>query len=327
MRRVRAFTMLELVVLLCVLGMVAALLVLGASESRRQGGLGQSLANIKRLGASSFSYAGDHQNLTATFWWSQTEGHSEFSDLEQQRLEGGIASASAQAIDIVRRLHDESVPRVDGWVPFIFYSPLVLIEYLGERLPSPWLVSPGEKAALGWQDDVDLPNNHTRWRYYSSYELSTGMFEDEGEFDGTYQDRRLRQSATHTTWTVPHNPLLGRRSAEDFRFPSEKVYAYERYQWFFGPRDAFCLHPEARIPVLYADGRAEPAVVGEANTGWDPRRERSDVSTRMAYEPLDWEPPSLSDGSLDVIVGRIRWTRGGGKGRDFGGEEIDTGQR
>ncbi len=67
-------------------------------------------------------------------------------------------------------------------------------------------------------------------------------------------------------------------------------------------------------------------VVGEANAGWDPHRERLGTPTIVRYVPAEWEPATLSGASSDRVFGMIRWTRGGVQGRDFGGDEIDTGQ-
>lgn len=322
----RAFTMLEVMVTLAVLGVLAALLALAASDSRRNSGLGHSIANLKRLGVSSFSYAGDNQNLTPTFWWSATEGHSEFQDLEAQRLQGGINSSSAQAIDLIRRRTEfTDTPPIVSWVPHVGYTSLVLLDYLNDETPAEWLASPGDKVTLGWQRGIDLPDSPHRItrRFWSSYELPPAFWGPEGD-DPT---QRIRQSSAHFSFTVPDGQNLGRRSLKDVVFPAEKVLMYERVQWFFGERDAFFAYPEARIPILFADGSASVRVVGEANVGWDPIRPTVPRGTEFMYAPDEREPATLSGENADRLSGMIRWTRGGAPGRDFGGEEIDTGQR
>jgi hypothetical protein len=45
----------------------------------------------------------------------------------------------------------------------------------------------------------------------------------------------------------------------------------------------------------------------------------------MTHSPTIWEPPR-PPGASGIVDGRIRWTRGGIAGRDFGGPEVDTGQ-
>ena len=49
------------------------------------------------------------------------------------------------------------------------------------------------------------------------------------------------------------------------------------------------------------------------------------VKARIAPD-LTFEPPTLSGDALEDVVGYYKWTRGGLKGIDFGGSEINTGQ-
>ncbi|MCH9058952.1 MAG: hypothetical protein IIB55_10025 [Planctomycetes bacterium] len=49
--------------------------------------------------------------------------------------------------------------------------------------------------------------------------------------------------------------------------------------------------------------------------------------TLYDYVPRDWEPPTIDGSFRERVTGYYRWTRGGIKGRDFDGPEIDTGQR
>jgi len=72
----------------------------------------------------------------------------------------------------------------------------------------------------------------------------------------------------------------------------------------------------------------------ETNKGWFPRFSTQDRPYRYRYSPDRWEPPlrdgsypsGLGGGSGDIVTGYYRWTRGGLKGKDTGGPEIDTGQ-
>jgi hypothetical protein len=67
-------------------------------------------------------------------------------------------------------------------------------------------------------------------------------------------------------------------------------------------------------PILMFDGSVSDRETNDANLGFDPRNPTSD-------EPIRIE-------GLDEMLypGVFRWTRGGLRGIDFGGKEVNTGQ-
>jgi hypothetical protein len=98
---------------------------------------------------------------------------------------------------------------------------------------------------------------------------------------------------------------------------------YEKEQRFFGPRHAFFLHTEARVPVLLADGSAGIRTTNHSNDGFYPITPQNPTPTRVNYAPeLSWEAPTLNGGVNEFVNGHIRWTRSGLLGRDFGGPEV-----
>jgi hypothetical protein len=72
-------------------------------------------------------------------------------------------------------------------------------------------------------------------------------------------------------------------------------------------------------------------LVGNSNLGWQPNSP-DQGPTLVTYTPVTtpaynaWEPPARSQTGTDTYFGRFAWTRGGLRGVDYGGGEIDTGQ-
>ncbi|MCB9845445.1 MAG: type II secretion system protein [Phycisphaeraceae bacterium] len=333
MRRRRGFTIIDLVVTLAVAAMLGLVLVGLMADARRNAGLGQSIANLKRFGDGIRAYALENDDRFPAYTWSATEGHSEDPDLEAQRLQGSTASSAAQAVDILRRLSGyQNMPPFTGWIPQARFAHLPLLEFLGSEFPARWTASPGDELLVAWQrdpffDDIDPPHYEPfrRLPYQSSYEAAPTWWAPEELAD--LNAYRVRQGTSHGHWQVSILSVLTGRRLNTCAFPSEKAMMWDVWQWYHGPRIAYWAHAEARVPILSADGHVSVRTTGEANPGWLPVLPESPGTTSFYYAPFDWEPPEFTDGRPDWIdAGRIRWTRGGALGRDFDGPEIDTGQ-
>src|SRR5690606_32282463 len=93
-----------------------------------------------------------------------------------------------QAADLIRRRTGRTdILPIDGWVPHLSYSPLVLVDYLDTELPARSMASSADRLRLLWQSDPEEgyyalrtnerpsplgdDNSAKRWPYSSSYEL------------------------------------------------------------------------------------------------------------------------------------------------------------
>ena len=85
------------------------------------------------------------------------------------------------------------------------------------------------------------------------------------------------------------------------------------------------------MPLTFFDASVRIKSVGESNPGWDPGNPTSKKPLTINYTPdvsrpeTTWQPPPRTP-PTDKFVGRFSWTRGGIRGVDFGGSEINTGQ-
>jgi hypothetical protein len=121
---------------------------------------------------------------------------------------------------------------------------------------------------------------------------------------------------------------LGRRHASEVAFPSSKVQYFDYFSRHRGRLNLFYAYPEAIVSMLMFDGSVQLRMSQNANQGFQSNQPASPAPTYLQYQPriTPWEPPTPTGNTYDVLKGWYRWTRGGLRGVDFGGREIDTGQ-
>lgn len=224
-----------------------------------------------------------------------------------------------------------------SWIPHVYYSHLVVNDYLGQQLPEPSVVSPADRDRNNWQERPKelfdngfwLPRqpspgdrrNH-RYPYSSSYELVPAAY-DRASKPG----ERLRQStAGHYFYVAPFNARFGGVALTSVAYPSQKVQMHDSEGRHFGKRSPWMGYDVCRQPVLTYDGAVTIKVSDDYNPGWNPGLPEDPGPSLVLYRPQAWESPTLSGEPFEFTEGKIRWTRGGLLGVDFGGSEIDTGQ-
>ncbi|MFI4915302.1 MAG: hypothetical protein ACIAS6_02195, partial [Phycisphaerales bacterium JB060] len=82
--------------------------------------------------------------------------------------------------------------------------------------------------------------------------------------------------------------------------------------------------PDAKATILMFDLSASQRVTDDANEGWMPNSPTSTQPTTYQFAAGSaWEPQARAPAQ---VTGYYRWTRGGLRGVDFNGTEINTGQ-
>lgn len=343
-RPVRAFVLVELLALAAVAGVLVALLIVGSSDTRRQARLGDCTANMRGIGDAAAAYGADYAERVWSFSWRKGVNCLAVPGGGCQPVVATSDSTAGayQALDILRRRAGRyDIQQISSWVPHFSYSHLVLADYQSRELPDPTSVCPEDQPRLCWSSDplafdrcecVPFPgppatcgtNGGKRWPYSSSYQLPPSWFSADNA-QGVVNT--ISQAGSHNTFMVPSNAPLGRRLLSEVQFPSNKVMLYDTQARHFGPRTAFFAYAEARQPLLFADGAVSVRVAGDANPGGQPNIPSSPNHTIINYFPTpaphDWESPPLNgQPSESGLLGRFRFTRGGLRGRDFGGPEI-----
>jgi hypothetical protein len=291
--------------------------MVAARQNRLDGGLAGSMGNLKRVAEVTADYAGDYEDRFWTFSWKAGDDFSQWGDLNNAGSD--LTAAANQAIDILRRRFDPAFGRINGWLPHVKYSALVLADYLDEPLPMEWLASPGDAHLLEWQRDPYAVGDSwldRRRAFWSSYEVMPAFYSPD-------EHPTVSQAAAHDQYFIPGDVDLGDRRVWETAFPSGKVHMAEVASWFFGPRPAFFLHEEARVPLLMVDGSAQVRRTADSNAGWDPTQPDSFNDDTFIYEPSEWEAPAFDSDGQDLLFGQHRWTRRGLAGSDFDGERVE----
>jgi hypothetical protein len=230
-----------------------------------------------------------------------------------------------------------------------------VVDYANRPLPDRTWIATGDVHRMNWTDDPEnkhdlnfwqphqepeggvpgepIPPRHWRWPYSASFQLAPAWF-DQGQSDWTDPNLGRHAQANHQSRFIPSNVVFQGQPVASTAFPSQKVMWHDYGDWYHNRQARFFgvgydeLTDSARVALLLADGGAAVRSTSDANPGWDPMRPSSNTPSRFAYNPKQWEPPSSRGGPAEpIFAGVYRWTRGGLKGRDFDGTEINTGQR
>ncbi len=347
-RNRRAFTLIELLVVIAIIALLIGILLPAIGSARQVAREKICGSNMKQLGIAINSYATDFEDRMAAFTWSASAGRSQFDDLEAQRRQGGVASSSAQAVDIIRRRTGRdasSFPVINNWIPNVLYSHLVLQDYMAARLPEKLVVCPEDRNRLDWQQDPtgrydegfwgdqQPDQNSKRWPYSASYQFVPAAYDfwqNRPAEDPNLQ--RIRQGSTHNTYNTGNagRVRIGDVKYTTVQFPANKVLMQDSHGRHSGRQQLYYAYEDAKQPLLFADGSVRTLVTGDGDCGWDPHRqfgrtqfdcERSRGVTLFLYSPQSWEPRSKT-GEPDRVIGHYRWTRGGLRGGDYGMEPV-----
>jgi hypothetical protein len=308
---------------------------------------------MKQFGVATGTYSADFQDRIWGYTWRKAKFQgeklpSEYADLRDKN-DTDLRAAVAQAIDILRRRADrEDIQYINSWICHIYYTHLVIQDYLAARLPEKMVVCPEDRYRNNWQVDPvnnfdkgawlpDQPgpsNDNKRWPYSSSYQVPTACF------DGSPTGSRVYQAGAHYAYYVPNDARLGNLKLGDVQFPGFKVHLHDAEQRHFTKRAIYLGVPECRQPLLFFDGSVNMKVTGSytpkdgvkktddaSNPGWQPNNPTSPDPTFVTYKPDKYEAPTSNGEASEVVKGVYVWTRGGLAGVDFGSDEVNTGQK
>lgn len=346
MRSPRAFTLVELLFVVVVVGALLAVQAVAVSSSRDQSSVRSDIADLRLIAQASALYAEAHDDRLFTFSWkpgevpvtSNTQLAAACAALPNSSS-GVFRAAVYQQLDLVTRNTDFSQlePHTSftptGHTPYVLYNHLVVAHFMGESLPSEAFVSAGDRARSGWLTDPNaylddpmsgeyLPpttatnyNQLWRWLFSSSYMPGPSHYSnDVGSLSNTPL-RTVQRAATHRTWIMPTSMgVLGNRVVTEVAHPAQKVQMFDEYDRFTGSfGQYFGLENSSSIMVFY-DGSAGRFATSRSYLGFRPNQP-SLLSPSYRYVPnAGWDPP----GAVETVV-RIRYdqTRNGLQGIDF----------
>ena len=336
------FSLLELLVVIAVIAVLIGILLPALGNARRQGRTAICTSNYHQLGSATGTYQADYQDRIWAFTW---RGNRELPLQPGSPLPTVVArdvdAASVQAVDIIRRRAERpDLLMITGWIPHVYYTHLVVQDYLAARLPERMVVCPDDPHRLSWQiqpmtrfdqnfwapfQPAGGPNGQKRWPYSSTYQVVPPTYDRSTKPSARiYQD----MGSTAGMYWLPADSVLGGARLADVENPSLKVHMMDEEMRHEGKNAEHYGTSMARQPLLMFDGSVRNVKNTDANDGWQPQKPGDPLPTVMLYVQGSsiWKAPTSNGEQSEIVKGMFRWTRGGLKGIDFAGAEIDTGQ-
>ncbi len=335
--RAAAFTLIELLVVIAILAILVAILLPAVAEARVIARKVICETNLRQIGVAGSNYATDFKDRIYSFTWRRGQAYTDWIGAAN---DDNQAQAN-QAVDILRRRADRTdITQITLWTPHVFYSHLVLNDYLAQRLPERGMACPEDRQRIRWQESVypdpagffrltpniERPpgegNSQKRWPYSSSYSLVPAAYSPDQLLAGVLT---VQQAGQHNQYTMgsPTRTKLGDRKLADVAFPQNKVFNYERYARHFSKRPLYYAYPQVKAPLLFFDGSVTTRRTADSNKGFRPNSPTATVPLTYLYSPDPWEPrPLNASAASELVTGHYQWTRAGLKGVDFGGQEA-----
>lgn len=334
-----AFTLIELLVVVATIALLIGLLLPTIGRARRSGLEVKCVSQMAQLMTASTAYSIDYDGKMHGYSWTVDEytpvdGFGAPAD--------NLEAAVLQMNDLIRRRSSNTDFRreLDGLIPHVRHSQLVLVDYLDGILPNPVTACPFDTPLLEAQADPDgyngslsgeffIDEGWDRYAYTSTYHLTIAAL-DPAQSQGVKTNtpdvvgRRWIQSPHNVHVMLGgalegENFFLGAPRFSDVRYPSRKVMKYHEVTRHSGRDEYFFAEGNIAQPMSFFDNSVRTYGNDEMNPGWNPERASLPVFTKMNHrDRLHGRVPSTRPGF-------IKWTRGGLLGIDVGGDEIDTG--
>jgi len=351
----RAFTLIELLIVIAIIAVLAGIMLPALMGSRKNARMTVCASNLNQIGSASSAYAGEFDDdIVALSWQRGDRVNTRRADYKHNVsscvLDG--TAALIQAAEIVRQhtgRDDLNPPGIclQGQFPYPQYTLLALADagHLSDGVTGLSAVCPEDRNRALWRTDPvnfrehfdEVPKVYfsqlweQMWPYSSSYEPAPASYD---QFASTidneaYRTRRIRQASTHNEYYTPDetNRLGAGQGMNLVSFPSQKVMFFDSHDRHSARNDLLYAHKRARQPLLFFDGSVQVRATKDANPGWNPYLPDRDRATVVLYIPEEWEARFDVNDTRKLYDGAYRWTRGGLRGIDFDGQEINTGQQ
>jgi prepilin-type N-terminal cleavage/methylation domain-containing protein len=335
--RAAGFTLIELLVVIAIIALLIGILLPGLGQARKAARTTKCLSNMKQFGVALLNYASDWKATGSAFSWKPNKAYSQWGDLNN--APNHVFSHANQGVDIARRRTGNTsyyMPFTDRMLDRNFgHLPLVDGGYFSETVPEPVVGCPEDRTTLIWQrgmsditaaladtgdpDPASSPAYKKMLPFWSTYQFVPNAWTPERGPSPLTQASGV--PGYHLLYYYGQNTVMGNRSIADVMFPSTKVWIFDLFDRHSYKRTIWHAYPDAKQPLLFYDGSVSQRRTRDANKGWNPGNPNGGP-TVYQYMPTPYEPRTLSGAASDLVTGYYRWTRGGIRGVDFGGNEV-----
>jgi len=212
-----------------------------------------------------------------------------------------------------------------SWYAHLYFSHLTLSDYLTGAPIEEVAICPVDEVQI---DRIDIPIGQNEphevfRRFESTYEVVPATHSVDqwrgSSSPGPNDVAPINQHMESPNSFIRNANYLVNRSFYEVGFPSSKVWMLDNVDRHSKVSDPiFFADDRARTTLLFFDGSVSRRATRSANRGFQP------------LDPTSPEPTTLvvnqGQGETLEFDGVFRWTRGGLRGVDFGGDEISTGQ-
>lgn len=347
--RVRAFTLIELLLVIAIVALLISILLPALGQARNTARTAICSSNMRQLAIAASTYAAEAKDRIPALNWRQNFRNGDTA-LSVTGADGILLIQGKHAKDIADRRWKRVLPLVQNRYFNRNYWHLVLVDggYFGNfDMMQPSVTCPSDAVALNWRQNADNPA--VLGAYPETSAMPNGAYEQYRPFWNTYQlvpvafSVDKRQSATifpafayaqyHHIYQNAGFPI-GHRKFADVTFPSQKVYMFDPFDRHSFKRPIWHAYDRAAQPLVFFDTSVRfkknadcelgwrPDNPGAANGATDPRNGRRVYAwTTYQYNPgqglQGYDYPTLSGAATDTVKGYFRWTAEGLQGVDF----------